>query len=648
MFYMNNFWRILGFGKTLSKKSRYHRKPEWQAKRLELANIAEKIPNGSNITIGSISATAHATLAAIVNNKSLVDINILQFIVGGELPHLEEKLSRFRTTTNFAFDRAGQKIRQGLADYVPVSASNVNRLFAERLIAVDVAIIKVTPPDKQGYCSLGMGVDFGQESVKAAKIVIAEISEHMPWTGGDSLIHADRIDWWVEHNAPLLTSEELFPNLDRNILPPSVLNKIVENVMFEIPDGATLKFDINLAVNQLIPFLKDKKDLGLHTDLLTDELLQLIKTGVITNARKNINRGKTIVSHATGNKALFRYIHRNPAVEFQSLYKINRIDHIAQQDNLIAIIGGLKVDLSGQVAVDSVGSRFYSGVGSSDDSIRGAGYSKGGKPIVILPSMSVKGNSNILFALPEGTGVTITRLDVHYVITEYGTAFLFGKGIRERCLALIDIAHPDCRKYLLDQAKNSFYIHSEQSGNSYKSAYPNQWECLHQTKQRREVFIRPIKAVDEDKLRSFFHKLSDQNVYMRYFTHIRSLPQKVLKRFSDIDYHKDMALVALYPPKTTQQEIVGIGQWIIDERGGMPELALQVRDDWQGQGLGKFLFLRLIEMAKSYKIIKLKADVLSDNKAMNLVFETAGIHYHKKTEIGVCSYVFDLSQKNNH
>jgi acetyltransferase len=135
---------------------------------------------------------------------------------------------------------------------------------------------------------------------------------------------------------------------------------------------------------------------------------------------------------------------------------------------------------------------------------------------------------------------------------------------------------------------------------------------------------------------------------MRYFTHIRSLPQKVLKRFSDIDYHKDMALVALYPPKKTQQEIVGIGQWIIDERGGMPELALQVRDDWQGQGLGKFLFLRLIEMAKSYKILKLKADVLSDNKAMTLVFESAGIHYHKKTEIGVCSYVFDLSQKNKH
>jgi acyl-CoA hydrolase/GNAT superfamily N-acetyltransferase len=641
---MNRFWRKLGFNKTLSKKSRYDKNPEWNAKRLELSDVAEKIPNGSNITIGSTSATAHATLSAIVKDKSLLDINILQFIVGGELPHLEESPSRFRTTTNFAFERAGQKIRQGIADYVPVSASKVNRLFTERLIAVDVAIVKVTPPNKRGFCSLGMGVDFAQESVKAAKIVIAEVCEHMPWTEGDSLIHAEKIDWWLEHNAPLHTAEELFPNLNRNILSAPILSKIAENVMFEIPDGATLKFDLNLAVNQLVPFLKDKKDLGLHTDLLTDELLHLIKSGVINNSRKNINHGKTVVSHASGSKALFHFIHRNPAIEFQSLYKINRIDYIAQQDNLIAIVGGLKVDLSGQVAVDSVGSRFYSGVGSSDDSIRGAGYSKGGKPIVVLPSMSMKGKSNILFALPEGTGVTITRLDVHYVITEYGTAFLFGKGIRERCLALIDIAHPDCRKSLLEQAKNSFYIHSEQSGISYTSEYPKQLECSHQTKQGDELYIRPIKALDEDRLRDFFHKLSDQNVYMRYFTQLRSLPQKVLKRFSDIDYHKDMALIALSPPQATQQEIVGLAQWIVDEHDSIPELALQIRDDWQGKGLGKFLFLRLIEIAKTYQIKTLKADVLLNNDAMNKVFETADIPYQRKTEIGVCTYIFDLNQ----
>lgn len=639
---MTKFWRVLGFGSTLSNTSRYNKKPNWQAKQIELSDVADKIPNGSNITIGSTSATAHATLAAIVKDKSLFDINILQFIVGGDLPHLEEHPNRFRTTTNFAFDKALHKISQGITDYVPVSASNVNRLFVERLVPVDIAIIKVTPPNKQGMCSLGMGVDFARESLKAAKIVIAEVTEYMPWTSGNSLIHTDDIDWWIKHNVKLLTVDELFPNLNKSALSEDVLVKIAENVINEIPDGATLKFDLNIAVNQLVPFLKDKKDLGLHTDLLTDELLQLIKSGVINNTKKNIQRGKSVVSHAFGGRALLRYIHRNPDIEFHSLYKINRIDHIAQQDNLIAIIGGLKVDLSGQVAVDSVGSRFYTGVGSSDDSIRGAGYSKGGKPIVVLPSTSVKGNSNILFALPKGTGVTITRQDVHYVITEYGTAFLFGKSIRERCLALIDIAHPDCRKHLLDQAKNSFYIHSEQSGNSYISAYPKILECTHHTTQGKAVFIRPIKALDEDRLRDFFHKLSDQNVYMRYFSQIRSLPQKVLKRFSDIDYAKDMAIVVLYPPQSTQQEIVGIGQWFIDPHDGIPELALQIRDDWQGQGLGDFMFRRLLEIAKSYEISQLKAEVLADNSAMNRIFVRSDIPYKRESELGVYSYLFDV------
>jgi acyl-CoA hydrolase/GNAT superfamily N-acetyltransferase len=640
---MNGFWRFFGFSDALNKKSRYAKESTWLAKRLELSDVAGKIPNGSNITIGSTSATTHAILAAMVEDKSLLDINILQFIVGGEQPYLEQHASRFRVTTNFSFDKVGKKVSQGLADYVPVSASRVHRLFDERLIAVDVAMVKVTHPNKQGFCSLGMGVDFSLEAVNAATIVIAEVCEYMPWTEGDSLIHADKIDWWVEHNAPLFTADELFPNLNKTILPDKVLAKIAENVVFEIPDGATLKLDLNLAVNQIVPFLKDKKDLGLHTDLLTDELLQLIKSGVINNSRKNVNPGKSVVAHASGSKELFRYIHKNKTIEFRSLYRLNRIDYIAQHDNLIAIVGGLKVDLSGQVAVDSVGSRFYSGVGSADDSIRGAAYSKGGKPIIMLPAMSVKGNSNIVFALPEGTGVSITRFDVHYVITEYGTAFLFGKSIRERCLSIIDIAHPDCRKHLLEQAKNSFYIHSEQSGDSYKSAYPKTWECVHRTRLEKEVFVRPIKAMDEDHLRDFFHKLSDQNVYMRYFTQMRSLPQKVLKRFSDIDYSKDMALIVLYPPQTAQNEIVGIGQWIVDENDNIPELALQVRDDWQGEGLGKFLFLRLIEMARSYQIKNLKADVLSDNTAMNQVFKSSLIPYKRKVEFGVYSYMFDLT-----
>ncbi len=637
------FWRKLGFRKPLNTASDYAESKQWQVKKLNFDKVAAKIPDGSRIFIGSTAATAHCTLNAIVSGAhNLVDINILQFIPGGELPHLEQNVSRIRTTAFYAFDRAAKNIREGITDYMPVSSARLHRLIREKRIPIEVAIIKVTPPDNNGFCSLGTGVDFSQEAVEAAQIVIAEICENMPWTEGNSLIKAEDINWWTENHSPLPDKEELFPWLGDFKIEKSVLDKIAANILFEIPDGATLKFNLTAMTDDLIPYLRKRKNLGLHTDLLTDKLLKLIQEGVINNSQKNVNQGKTIVCHAYGSSDLYKGIHKNPAIEFHPSYYVNRLDRIAVNNNLISIITGLKVDLTGQVAVDSVGNRFYAGVGSSDDSIRAAGYSLNGKPIVALPSLSVKGNSNILMSLPEGSGVTITRVDVHYVITEYGTAFLFGKSIRERCLALIDIAHPKYRAKLLEQAKQSYLVHSAQPGHSFKSIYPKNWECVHTTRHNKQVLIRPIKAVDEDLLRDFFHKLSDQNVYMRYFSKLRSLPQKILKQYSDIDYSKDMALVALSPPETAKHEIVAIGQWILDDSDGIPEIAFQVRDDWQGQGLGSFFIKRLFKLGKEYKIKHFKADVLVDNDAMNWAFENANVDFERSSEFGVYHYRFTL------
>lgn len=615
----------------------------WQKKLLSLDDVADKIPNGSHLYIGSTAATAHTTLSAIVNSsKQLLDINILQFIPGGELPHLDANLSSMRTTAFFAYAQTAQNIQQGITDYVPVSSSRMYRLIKERRIPIDVAIVKISPPNEQGFCSLGTGVDFSREAIKAADIVIAEVNPNMPRTRGNSLIHVEKITWWINNDKPMPSTKELFPKMGSWKLDKAVLDRIAENVVFEIPDGATIKLDLTILTNNLVPYLSKRKNLGLHTDLFTDQMLQLIKSGVITNSEKNVNTGKSIVCHAFGSKELMDYVNDNPEIEFHSSYHVNRLDKMAVNNNLISIVTALKVDLTGQVAVDSVGYRFYAGIGSADDSIRAAGFSYGGKPIVALPSKSVKGNSNIMFALPEGTGVVVTRLDVHYVITEYGTASLFGKSIRERCLALIDIAHPDFREQLLQQAKDSLLIHAQQPGHSFTSQYPKQLECMHSTHSGQPVLIRPIKAVDEDLLRAFFHKLSDQNVYMRYFAQVRSLPQKVLKQFSDIDYSKDMALVALSPPETANHEIVAIGQWIMDEEDNIPEIAFQVRDDWQGEGLGKFFVQRLFDIAKQYDIKQLKADVLEKNAAMNRVFEELDLKYQRKKEFGVFTYYFEL------
>ena len=241
------------------------------------------------------------------------------------------------------------------------------------------------------------------------------------------------------------------------------------------------------------------------------------------------------------------------------------------------------------------------------------------------------------------------------MVTEYGIAYLYGKSIRERCLALIEIAHPHFRDELLAEAKALKYLSGSQPGYSFRNTYPAELECVHTTKSGKQVFCRPIKAADEDMLRSFFHKLSDYSVYLRYFRKMDSMPQLILQKYSDIDYSNDMSLVVLYPPPNSTDggggppsELVAIGQWIADprqEHHGHPEVAFQVRDDWQGEGLGNYLFLRLVEISKLFEdCVQFKADVLADNKAMRYVFEHSGVPYRKRSEFGVITYTFDLPE----
>ena len=242
-------------------------------------------------------------------------------------------------------------------------------------------------------------------------------------------------------------------------------------------------------------------------------------------------------------------------------------------------------------------------------------------------------------------------------MTEYGIAYLYGKSIRERCLALIEIAHPSFRKELLDEAKALKYVSESQPGRSFQTNYPEQLECLHTTKTGKEVFVRPIKAADEDLLRSFFHKLSDHSVYLRYFRKMDSMPQRILQKYADIDYSTDMAFVVLSPPPakgrhTGSSELVAIGQWITSPTKThqliQPEIAFQVRDDWQGEGLGRYLFLRLVEISKMFGHCQnLKADVLADNTGMRRVFENSGVPFQKRQDFGVISYTFDLPEKEN-
>lgn len=614
----------------------------WQSKEIDLEGAVKKIPDGSHVYIGNAAATAHTIVTAMATGVyPLVDIEFIQFLPGGPLPHLLETAQIFRTNAFFAYCSTAGQVQKGVADYTPISYSGISRLIQERKITVDVAIIKVTPPDENGFCSLGIGVDITHEMLKNAAVVIAEVTRHMPWTEGDSRVHTRDIDWWVASHQPMMTDEALFPLWCRTH-DEDLLAQVGRQVLTEIPDGATLKLDLTPAASAVLPFLCGRRDIGLHTDLMTDQLAHLIRNGTINNSRKNVHHGKTIVSHACGSQHLYQFVNRNPDIEFHPWSYVNQVDLLRRHENLVSIIGGFKVDMSGQVALDSVGHRIFGGLGSASHSIQGAARSRGGKPIIALPSISMKGNSNIVFSLPQGSGVAVPRADTHYIVTEYGTAYLYGKTIRERCLSLIEIAHPKFRDQLIREAKANHYIHAQQPGHSFKSGYPKQWESTYTSKIGKRILVRPIKAVDEDRLRDFFHKLSDTNIYMRYFTHLRSLPQKVLQQSADIDYSQNMTLVALSPPDNAYHEIIGIGQWVLDLHDRIPEIAFQIRDDWQGEGLGKYLFHRLAEMAGSYGISQFKAEVMVENKAMNHLFEKSPIVYQRRVELGIYSYLFQL------
>lgn len=469
----------------------------------------------------------------------------------------------------------------------------------------------------------------------------------MPWTEGPSKIHTSQIDFWIPVHQPLLTTFQLWPELQTApYYPEEVLDQIARNIIKEIPDRATIRLGVTPMVYHVIPFLRERRDLGLHTDLMNEALFRLHIEGIITNQYKTIDMGRSVVSLAHGSADLYEFCNRNPAVEFHSTRYTCDPSTLSKIDNLVSIVGALKVDVTGQVATDSIAHRFYGGVWSDEESIRGAKYSKGGKPIIMVPSMSISGRSNIVFDMPPGTGISITRSDVEYVVTDIGVAYLHGKSIRERCLAMIDVAHPNFRQELLQQAKDNKYISRSQPGRFSVGSYPSNLEGIHETRSGKKVLVRPIKAVDEDHLRDFFHKLSDHSVYLRYFRRMKSMPQRILQKTADVDYSTDMAIVVLSPPDAHNHELVALGQWISDPRGGdTPEIAFQVRDDWQKEGLGSFLFLRLLEIAGGLGLSKLKADVLSDNKGMNKIMEQSPVPFRKQTDFGVNTYTFALRKK---
>ena len=411
-----------------------------------LEKAMELIRPSSNLFIQTGAAAPQQLIKGLVARADqLWDIKIYQMHTEGAAPYADpEWKDLFRVNCFFIGTNLRKAVQEKRADYIPVFLSEIPSLFRNKIIQIDYALIHVSPPDEHGYCSLGVSVDIAPAVLESARCIIAQVNPNMPRTHGDSFIHISKIEAMVEVNDEILVAEPLEPD--------ELNTKIAENVASLIEDGSTLQMGIGNIPNAVLKKLSNHRRLGVHTEMFSDGIVDLINSGVITGEEKKRRKYKVVSSFMIGTRKLYQFVHDNPVIEMLDIGYVNEVHIIRQNPRVIAINSAIEIDLSGQVCADSIGSKMYSGVGGQMDFMRGASLSEGGKPIIALPSVTSKGESKIVPFLKLGAGVVTTRAHVHYIVTEYGIAYLYGKNMAERAKALVDIAHPTHREKLAEDA----------------------------------------------------------------------------------------------------------------------------------------------------------------------------------------------------
>jgi acetyl-CoA hydrolase len=421
----------------------------YKTKLVSAEEAVSHIKSGDNIVVQPGCAAPMEVLRAMVNRKDeLEDVNLYHILIIGDLPYIKPGLEKhFRHKGFFMGANTRGAINEGRAEFIPIFLSEVPLLFKNGHIKTDVALIHLSQPDEHGFCSYGVDVGTIKTPTETADIIIAQVNSEMPRTLGDSFIHVNKIDYIVEHNEPIKELHQIDPNAKKELL--DIYDKIGLNIAELIEDGSTLQMGIGAIPDAVMKYLDNRRDLGIHTEMFSDGIIDLVQRGIVNGEKKTLHPGKIIAGFVLGTKRLYDFIDNNPIIEFHPQEYVNDPFIIAKNHKMIAINSAIEVDLTGQVCADSIGTKLYSGIGGQVDFIRGAIMSEGGKGIIALPSITKDGRiSRIVPTLRDGAGVVTSRADVHYVVTEYGVSMLFGKSIQERAKELINIAHPEFRDEL--------------------------------------------------------------------------------------------------------------------------------------------------------------------------------------------------------
>ncbi len=606
----------------------------YEAKRTTVPGALSHIRKGDRIFIGAGCGEPQALIRGLADmGGRLADSDVYHLLTLGTAPHEAPRFSdSFRHNSFFIGHDVRSDVAEGRADYTPVFLSEVSDLFTQRHIPVDVALIQVSPPDDHGTCSYGVAVDITKPAAESARIRIAQVNRHMPRTLGDSFIHIDRLDVVVEHDEPIMTVP-LHETTD-------ITREIGRQVAKLVEDGCCLQVGIGSVTSATLDHLHSRRDLGLHTEMFTDAVIDLVAEGVINNSRKTLHRGKIVASFCMGTPRLYDFVHDNPMCEFRPADYTNDPYIIGQNDRMVAVNAALEIDLTGQVCSDSLGYDFYSGIGGQVDFMRGAARSRGGKPVICLPSQATGGRSRIVPHLSEGAGVVTTRGGVHYVVTEYGIAYLHGKSIRERAMALIQVAHPDHRAELLAHAKERHYVFMDQQP-PRSERYPDELERHITLDDGGRVVFRPLRPTDDALVRDLFYDTSQNAVYKRFMNAKATYPRDERDAVVNIDYRTTMSLAAARSGPGAD-ELVALAEWRLIPGDDRAEVAFMVRDDWQHRGLGIRLLNYLIELGIEKGLSGFRAEVLAENQGMLHVFQQCSQQVKIKLVDGTYEVLIDF------
>jgi acyl-CoA hydrolase/RimJ/RimL family protein N-acetyltransferase len=587
----------------------------WSDRLVSAEAAVSVVRPGDQVFVGSACATPRSLVEALerLSRPGVALVHFLTDRVGtGDPP---------RTNYRHRVFYAGRDVRalhhSGLVEYLPLSLGDVPELFRNGQIPLDVAMIQIAPPDPDGSCSLGISVDVTKAAALTARTVIAEVNPAMPRTAGDSRIPVDRIAHFVAVETPVV--EYLHDPVGE------AAAQIARYVARLIDDRCTLQIGLGRVPNQMLTYLTNRRGLAIHSDVITEPVADLVADGVIS--------GPVVTSWAMGTRRLYDLLDGDPRFAFHPVEYVCDPAVIASHERMVSVTQAFAIDLTGQVCTETLDGALYGGVSTGPAFHRGALASPGGLAIVCLASRTPQGRSAICLDLDPTEAVAIPRADVHWVITEYGTAYLFGRSLAERAVALIEIAHPDARKSLLDAAIGRGLVGPRQQLRS-RSAYPVAEVRDVRLRDGREVCVRPTRTSDSGAMQELFHRLPEQDVESRFLQKLSSLTDTVAQYLCSVDYEQEMAFAAVVGP-SERERIVAASSYYLSPATGLAEVAYMVDPQWQGAGLGGLLHARMLEYARERGVRGFRADVLMGNSRMMRVFERAGHRMSVRTSAGI-------------